>query len=384
MVHIDKLIDAVESMPDDALKDTLGKYGELIDVINAAKAAQNALNEAMGKNPNEGYETRGSAIDQMKTLMEQGMIGSESELWDIAKAYGFTYESAKTITENADALHKFITARQGWYKTDKDGNYTYEGTENVINSIEKATKSDKFKTAMKEAFGEGVNIEDLFQWDYENGELSFDFDNENLDGIIQALAKTDELAGLTSEEFTDLLTQIGMFFNVNWQDTSDVSNSIKKIADESGTADEKIQKMSDTVEAYVEKVTGKDIDMDSLTQASIDAMDCKDSIKELLKEYLELKDAVLLAEQNVDNANKTDVNFYFDNMIIAPAYKVTYLDEDGTELKVSYEFLSGSSFTPDVTPTDSGNGIIGWAKKNDRKDIVGKIIWAFWIFLTSV
>ena len=32
----------------------------------------------------------------------------------------------------------------------------------------------------------------------------------------------------------------------------------------------------------------------------------------------------------VDNANGTDVNFYFDNMIIAPAYKVTYYDKTGT------------------------------------------------------
>lgn len=32
----------------------------------------------------------------------------------------------------------------------------------------------------------------------------------------------------------------------------------------------------------------------------------------------------------VDNANKTDVNFYFDNMIIAPAYKVIYYNAAGT------------------------------------------------------
>ena len=26
--------------------------------------------------------------------------------------------------------------------------------------------------------------------------------------------------------------------------------------------------------------------------------------------------------------------------------------------------------------------LAGWAKKNDRKDIMGKIIWVFWIFIT--
>lgn len=56
---------------------------------------------------------------------------------------------------------------------------------------------------------------------------------------------------------------------------------------------------------------------------------------------------------------------YIDDVSIIPAYKVTYLDEDGTELKVTYENLTGSTFTPVVTPTDSGNGIIGWSKTND-------------------
>ena len=67
---------------------------------------------------------------------------------------------------------------------------------------------------------------------------------------------------------------------------------------------------------------------------------------------------------SLSSYNATE-KIYIDDVSIIPSYKVTYLDEDGTELKVSYEFLSGSSFTPDVTPTDSSKGIIGWSKKND-------------------
>ena len=78
----------------------------------------------------------------------------------------------------------------------------------------------------------------------------------------------------------------------------------------------------------------------------------------------------------VDNANLTDVNFYFDNMIIAPAYKVTYYNAAGTEvvkedyiaqdangnLLTSFEpqgFLAGGStysgwsLTQGGTPVDS-------------------------------
>lgn len=58
-------------------------------------------------------------------------------------------------------------------------------------------------------------------------------------------------------------------------------------------------------------------------------------------------------------------NVYFDDISIIPAYKVTYLDEDGTELKVTYESLTGSSFEPIVSAADANNGIIGWSKAND-------------------
>lgn len=58
-------------------------------------------------------------------------------------------------------------------------------------------------------------------------------------------------------------------------------------------------------------------------------------------------------------------NIYFDDVSIIPAYKVTYLDEDGTELKVTYESLTGSTFEPIVSAADANNGIIGWSKAND-------------------
>ncbi len=41
----------------------------------------------------------------------------------------------------------------------------------------------------------------------------------------------------------------------------------------------------------------------------------------------------------VDNANQTDVNFYFDNMIIAPAYKVTYYNKAGTQV-IKEEYIA--------------------------------------------
>lgn len=291
---IDNLINSLEDMPEDALDGVIDKYGSLIDVVNAAKAAQEALNAAMSKNPNEGFETRGNAIEQMKTLMEQDAIGSESELWDIAEAFGFKSDSAKSLRENADALYEFIRARESWYKTDKDGNANYEGTESFIESAEKAIQSEDFKNALAAALGTDpatIDISDYIKWDYEDGVFDFGFDNANWDAIVKALSETSELTGLTSNEFKDLLTQIGMFFEVEWRDAEDIGDSIQTIADGSGTAEEKIKKMTDTVEKYVEKALGQDIDFDNLTEGVIDGLgEIDPKIKQLLLDYLKLKE----------------------------------------------------------------------------------------------
>ncbi len=73
-------------------------------------------------------------------------------------------------------------------------------------------------------------------------------------------------------------------------------------------------------------------------------------------------------EWQYDSAEGINVNekVYIDDVSIIPAYKITYLDEDGTtELRTSYENLTGDSFEPTVSVADSNNGIIGWSKKND-------------------
>ena len=274
---IDQLITSIENMPVDVIKSLGEEYATLADQINEAKIAQNELQEAMSENPNEGYETRGDAMEQMKTLMEEGKIGSESELWSIAEAFGFTYDSAKSINENADALHEFIKAREAWYATDDDGNYTYKGTESFINDVEKVVASNEQLQKM------GV------KWSYEDGALNFDFNNANWDEIVKILGESKELAGLTSEEFYDMLMQIGQFFDINWQDADDVSAYISEIAKGSGTTTEKIEAMTDATEAYVENALGKDLDLENLTEASIDALECDESIKQLLKTYLSLK-----------------------------------------------------------------------------------------------
>ena len=134
---IDQLIDAVENLPDDALESFAEKYNTLADAINDALTAQNKLSEAMGEEPT-GYETRGEAMDYMKEKLEEGKIGSESNVWNVAEKYGFTYDSSKSINENADALAKFIAVREKWFAKEDDDDdrtedgYSFKGIENYI------------------------------------------------------------------------------------------------------------------------------------------------------------------------------------------------------------------------------------------------------------
>ena len=279
---IDQLIDSIKNMPTDAVKNLSEEFITLSDKINEAKAAHEGLQEAMSENPNEGYETRGEAMEQMKTLMGEGKIGSESELWSIAEAYGFTYDSAKSINDNADALANFIAVRQDWYKTDDDGNYTFEGTERFLNDVEKVVNSDSIL---------GEKLRDLdVRWNYDdkNGKLDFDFNNENWDQIIKLLSSSKELAGLTSEEFYDLLMQVGQFFDINWQDANDLIWYLDQINSGTESASENFESTKNAVLSFLES-SGYSTD---LLEIGVDDDEFKalpSEVQDVLSKYYELK-----------------------------------------------------------------------------------------------
>lgn len=277
---IDRLIDSIENMPEDAVASLVDEYITLTDQIEDATIAQNKLKEAMSENPNEGYETRGDAIEQMKGLMEKGQIGSESELWSIAEAFGFTYDSAKTIQENADALYEFITAREKWYAKDEDGEYTYDGTKSFASTVGEIVNSD---TEI------GEKLRNLgMEWDFDGKQVNFDFDNANWNEIISLLAQTDELAGITSEEFYDLLMQMGQFFNIQWQDADDLIWFMNQL----NTGTESVAENFDSVESSVKSfLASNDISFDWLDGSEQDYGFDKlpEEVQKVLKEYYKIK-----------------------------------------------------------------------------------------------
>ncbi len=259
---IDQLIRSLENMPENALDSIINKYSTLADNISSATEAQNELKAAMEENPNEGFETRGEAMDYMKDLMSRGEIGSESNLWNVAEKYGFTYDSAKTINENADALAQFIAVREKWFKKDDDGNYTYEGTEEFIKNVGAAVAS------MPE-------LQELMTWNYDEntGVLDFDFENKDWDQIVKYLSTCKGLIGLTSDEWADMLVQIGQYFNINWGNYNDELEYLKKIVSSDSDNKTKVEQYGSTMQDYF----GKDssIDLANRPMVSSSAMKAK-------------------------------------------------------------------------------------------------------------
>lgn len=275
---IDQLISSLENLPVDAVSSLSDEYITLADSIDKAKIAQTELEEAMSENSNEGYETRGEALEQMKTLLSEGQIGSESELWSIAEAYGFTYDSAKSINENADALAKFIAIREEWYKTDDDGNYTFDGTESFLNAVEKVVANNE-------------KLKDLgVKWNYDDstGKLDFDFNNANWDEIIGILSESEELAQLTSEEFYDLLMQVGQFFDINWQDADDLIWFLQQINNSAESAAENFDTTKNAVTSFLESA-GYSTDLLELTVDDEEFRNLPEDVQNVLEEYYELK-----------------------------------------------------------------------------------------------
>lgn len=245
---IDQLVEAVENMPDDALSDVIQRYGTLADEIERARLAQDQLIASMEENPNEGYETRGEAMEYMKAAMKRGEIGSESNLWNVAERYGFTYDSAKTINENADALADYIAVRDTWYKQDDDGNYTYEGTENFIEAVEKVVDTND-------------DLAKILDWNYDEstGVFDFDFKNENLPTIISLLGQTKELIGLTEQEWSDMMVQVGQYFGIDWSNYQDAKDHLDEIANSTSDAKTKVEEYGQAMQDYFGAETSIDL-----------------------------------------------------------------------------------------------------------------------------
>jgi hypothetical protein len=213
-------------------------FSDLSGEITAAKTAMTKLQGVLEQNTNAGYETRNTGLEEMKDLMEKGAIGSESNLWNIAEAMGFTYDAAKSIEANADELARFITVRDDWYQVDENGEWGVDGAQAFAEDIENAIQNSK----------ELQDMDIKWNFDESTGTLDFDFNNMQFDEIVEALSKTKEAAGLTSEEFVDMLTHIGQFYDLQWTSGSDIVSYLEYLETTSISAKDQLAAIEDPLE----------------------------------------------------------------------------------------------------------------------------------------
>lgn len=334
---IDQLIDAIENMPSDALDDIIQKYSTLADKIDKAKLSQDKLLASMEENPNEGYETRGEAMEYMKEAMKKGEIGSESNLWNVAEKYGFTYDSAKTINENADALAKYIAIREKWFAHDDDGDdstddgYSYKGTESFIKDVESAVANN-------------AELQQYLTWDYDEttGTLNFDYNNEDWDTIVSILSKTKELAGLTSDEFSDMMIQIGQYFGIEWGNYDDVLDHLNGIATGTSDAKTKVEEYGEAMQDYFGE--NSDVDLTTRPMVKFDQTNFKEW-ERFYKEIINNPDGH--SEADVKNAQE-QVAAIARGDSYATVYSSTFSNEDGTKSVVVTPILpDGKVLSPE-------------------------------------
>lgn len=229
---IDQLIDSIENMPDDVVENLAKHFGTLADEISRANRAQSELSNSLDGDTNDNYETRVKAYEEMIKLFNAGAIGSESKLWDISKFFfGNNPKAVVAIAEkNADALWELVEARQEWYTLGDNDTYTYDGIESFIKYV--ADQTD-----VLEKFGA--------TWTYADGVFNFDLNNEQWEEFAHAI-------GLSAEEFSDLMVQVGQFFKINWTNAGDYEQHLNKVnqqiadiaSDKTLTAKKKLEELN--------------------------------------------------------------------------------------------------------------------------------------------
>lgn len=229
---IDQLIDSIENMPDEMVENLAKHFGTLADEISRANQAQSELSDSLDDDTNDNYETRVKAYEEMIKLFNAGAIGSESKLWDISKFFfGDNPKAVAAIAEkNADALWELVKARQKWYTLGDNDTYTYDGIESFIKYV--ADQTD-----VLEKFGA--------TWTYADGVFNFDLNNEQWEEFAHAI-------GLSAEEFSDLMVQVGQFFKINWTNAGDYEQHLNKVnqqiadiaSDKTLTAKKKLEELN--------------------------------------------------------------------------------------------------------------------------------------------
>lgn len=265
---IDQLITSLENLPTNQLDSLAAKYGVVADSISEAAQNANELNNTLGQDTNTGYTTRISAMEEMMSLMEKGAVGSESNLWNIASEF-FGKDARELFKQGADALYEMILLREQWYQEGEDGGYSFEGIENFIEYVDNSN--------IIESLG-GI-------WEYDGESFNFDFNGKTFEEVAAAI-------GISKDELTDLINQIGQFFSITWTDGKDIVSYLNALSEKVGDPIEKLEDAKDVVTSLLEN---NDLSLDFLDPSSAGLGEFKAlpaDIQKALEAYWEFVDIV--------------------------------------------------------------------------------------------
>lgn len=174
--QVDRLCEALASLPTDAIRDASGEFGVLAESINNAKKAQNELEAALAEDDwDTGYEGRVSAFEGFQETFDAGEYGS--------KAYA-------AYKEYFGLMEKTPEQVKAWMDSNKK--YFTEGTDGVL----------AFLQTVESMSGPGGALEGIASFDSETGAFWYD--------INQLSAFADEL-GWTEEMLQDFIYKYRMY-----------------------------------------------------------------------------------------------------------------------------------------------------------------------------
>lgn len=236
--QIDVLCDALESMPDAAIKDISGEFGLVAEAINNANKALSDLDKALaGDDYDAGYDARVKHLETFKETIENGEYGSKA--YSAYKDYyglvglssdevrNWVAQNEKYLTEGQEGIARFLdtVAELGSSGGALDGIASYE---DGVFSYD-ITRLSEFADALgwsEEMLQDFINKYRMYSEDFltrtaednlaeftQTG-LIFDVDESS----FASMSKLQEYTHLSKEEVTALIDEINKLKSENGGD----------------------------------------------------------------------------------------------------------------------------------------------------------------------
>lgn len=319
--YVDMLINTLENMPTGALDEMIKKYGGLADSMEEVVTANSNLEKAMSEDPTSDYKNWSEGVQKMQELYENGVVGSESQLWSIMESMtGQGFDYGKSIEENLKRYNNLMQTITPWLLGPEDDPYSTAGASNFMSYMESLVAEAK---SSGEEWAQGI------EWTYdENGIANIRMTRDEFD----ALANSTGDAAIATKMMYEYL---GQYLKIDWNDGQGIVSHFKQVQEIGANAAEEFDKAKDELKAYLESrglstewlnsgITG------IVDGQRIDQLD--EESKQVILEYYKAK----------SNIEKDPIRIK------------TILDSDDLEDGISEEALSAiNQLTPSVT-ADNG------------------------------